>query len=73
MSDDGSKTIINISSLMGSIENTKSGSAAIYRISKAANNMSLKLFAEELGSQGFMCLAIHPGHVHTDMGSSGGR
>ena len=71
--DEGSKTIVNISSQWGSIENTNSGAGAVYRISKAANNMSLKLFAEELGPQGFRCLAIHPGHVATDMGSSGGR
>ena len=50
MSASGSKTIVNISSLWGSIENTTAGTGAIYRISKAANNMSVKLFAEELGS-----------------------
>ena len=75
---DGLKTIVNISSLLGSIQNTFNnenclGDKASYRISKAANNMVTRTFAAELNKDCFTVVAMHPGHVNTDMGSAGGR
>jgi NAD(P)-dependent dehydrogenase (short-subunit alcohol dehydrogenase family) len=61
------KRIINISSRLGSIE-MNSGGFYGYRESKAALNMFTKTLATELGPEGFICLAIHPGWVRTDMG-----
>ncbi len=61
------KRIINISSRLGSIE-MNSGGFYGYRESKAALNMFTRTLAAELGPEGFICLAIHPGWVRTDMG-----
>ena len=61
------KQVINITSGLGSIENN-SGRYYGYRESKAALNMFTKTLAMELGGEGFICLAIHPGWVRTDMG-----
>ncbi len=61
------KRVINISSRLGSIE-MNSGGYYGYRESKSALNMFTKTLATELGPEGFICLAIHPGWVRTDMG-----
>jgi NAD(P)-dependent dehydrogenase (short-subunit alcohol dehydrogenase family) len=60
--------VANISSLMGSIEDT-SGGAYAYRMSKAALNMFTKCLANEL-SQG-IAICLHPGWVKTEMGGAG--
>jgi NAD(P)-dependent dehydrogenase (short-subunit alcohol dehydrogenase family) len=65
--DGGLKRIINISSRLGSIE-MNSGGYYGYRESKSALNMFTRTLAAELGPEGFICLAIHPGWVRTDMG-----
>ena len=49
------------------------GGVASYRISRAANNMSMRTFAGELREQGFIFISMSPGHVASDMGSAGGR
>lgn len=61
------KRIVNITSQLGSIENNSGGYYG-YRESKAALNMFTRSLALELGPEGFICLAIHPGWVRTDMG-----
>jgi NAD(P)-dependent dehydrogenase (short-subunit alcohol dehydrogenase family) len=61
------KRIVNISSRLASIE-MNSGGYYGYRESKSALNMFTKTLATELGPEGFICLAIHPGWVRTDMG-----
>jgi NAD(P)-dependent dehydrogenase (short-subunit alcohol dehydrogenase family) len=61
--------IVNISSQMGSIEQT-SGNATPYRISKAALNMLTKNQALEYINDGIVTIAMHPGWVRTDMGGS---
>lgn len=61
------KKIVNISSQLGSIKNNSGGMYA-YRASKAALNQINRTLAIELGPEGFICLAIHPGWVQTDMG-----
>ncbi len=64
------KTIINISSGLGSIENTTSGVFYGYRESKAALNMLSRTLGMELKADGFIVAAVHPGWVQTDMGGA---
>lgn len=62
------KTIVNITSRLGSIALNDYGAFYGYRESKAALNMFTKTLAVELDPEGFTCLTIHPGWVKTDMG-----
>ena len=62
------KTIVNITSILGSISNNTGGSYYGYRESKAALNMFTRSIAAELKGDGFTCIAMHPGWVRTDMG-----
>ena len=55
-----------ISSVMGSLQETTSGNAALYRVSKAALNMVVRCTQAEQPE--VTVLAIHPGWVQTDMG-----
>ena len=57
-----------ISSVMGSLQETTSGSAALYRVSKAALNMVVRCTQAE--QPDVTVLAIHPGWVQTDMGGA---
>ena len=61
------KTIINITSRLGSIE-LSSGGLYSYRTSKAALNQINKIISVELAPQGFTSIVMHPGWVKTDMG-----
>lgn len=62
------KMIVSISSGLGSItQNTRGGNYA-YRESKAALNMFMRTLAAELKGDGFICIAMSPGWVQTDMG-----
>jgi NAD(P)-dependent dehydrogenase (short-subunit alcohol dehydrogenase family) len=61
--------VINISSVMGSITENKSGGAAAYRCSKAALNMLNKNLA--LQYSWLISVVVHPGWVQTQMGGSG--
>jgi NAD(P)-dependent dehydrogenase (short-subunit alcohol dehydrogenase family) len=62
------KTIVNITSQLGSIANNTGGSTYAYRASKAALNQLNRSLANELRADGFTCVAVHPGWVRTDMG-----
>ncbi|MBT8109764.1 MAG: SDR family oxidoreductase [Gammaproteobacteria bacterium] len=62
------KTIVNITSRLGSIALNDFGVYYGYRESKAALNMFTKTLAVELAPEGFTCLTVHPGWVKTDMG-----
>ena len=62
------KTVVNISSRMGSISDNTSGGAYIYRSSKAALNMVTKSLANDLAGRGIKAICFHPGWVQTDMG-----
>ncbi|MEO1128711.1 MAG: SDR family oxidoreductase [Planctomycetota bacterium] len=64
----GGRRIVSISSQLGSIENAAGGGYHAYRASKAALNMLNRCMAHDLASDGFICLAIHPGWVRTRMG-----
>ena len=61
------KQVVNITSGLASIERNSGGFYG-YRESKAALNMFTSTLAAELGNDGFICLALHPGWVRTDMG-----
>lgn len=64
--------VANISAIMASIEQTH-GSSYPYRISKAALNMATRNMAMDLGRQGILVAAIHPGWVKTDLGGPNGQ
>lgn len=55
-----------ISSVMGSLANTRSSDAALYRISKAALNMVVRTAQHDYPQA--RLLAMHPGWVQTEMG-----
>jgi NAD(P)-dependent dehydrogenase (short-subunit alcohol dehydrogenase family) len=55
-----------ISSIMGSLQETSSGNAVLYRVSKAALNMVVRCTQAE--QPNITVLAIHPGWVQTEMG-----
>ena len=57
-----------ISSVMGSLQDTTSGNAALYRVSKVALNMVVRCTQAEQPS--ITVLAIHPGWVQTEMGGA---
>jgi len=62
------KSIVTLTSLMGSIADNSSGGSYLYRSSKAAANMVVKSLAVDLRQQGITAVAFHPGWVKTDMG-----
>ncbi len=57
-----------VSSRMGSVSLMSSTASWLYRASKAGLNAALKAASLELGTQGVVCIAFHPGWVRTDMG-----
>ncbi len=65
------KTIVSISSALGSLERNTSGRYYGYRESKAGLNMFMRSLAAELQPDGFTCIAMSPGWVRTDMGGAG--
>lgn len=64
------KMIVSISSGLGSITNNKGGGYYGYRESKAALDMFMRSIAAELKDEGFICIAMSPGWVKTDMGGA---
>ena len=62
------KSIVTLTSLMGSIADNSSGGSYLYRTSKAGANMVVKSLAIDLRQQGVIAVAFHPGWVKTDMG-----
>jgi len=60
-----------ISSRMGSISGMSSTNGWLYRASKAAVNAALRCASLELGPQGIVCIAFHPGWVRTAMSGAG--
>ena len=67
----GRRTVGQISSNMGSIANNVQGGYYGYRASKTALNSLNRTLARELAGKGFVCVALHPGWVRTDMGGAG--
>jgi len=62
------KLIVNISSIMASIEQGSGPGEYIYRSSKAALNMVMACYAQEIAETGVGVVMFHPGWVQTDMG-----
>lgn len=65
------RIIVNLSSGLGSISGNESGGWIAYRVSKAASNQLTRTMAAELKNEGFICIAMSPGWVKTDMGGPG--
>ncbi|WP_028389245.1 SDR family oxidoreductase [Legionella fairfieldensis] len=62
------KTILVVSSQMGSISDNQTGKSYAYRASKAALNCAMRSFAIDVKDKGVHVMLIHPGWVKTDMG-----
>lgn len=62
------KTIVAITSKMGSIADNSGGGSYLYRTSKVAVNMVVKSLAIDLKPIGITAVVFHPGWVKTDMG-----
>ena len=65
------KTIVAITSAMGSVSENSSGGAYIYRSSKAALNAVMRSLSIDLKPKEIIVVVLHPGWVRTDMGGSG--
>lgn len=66
---DGGGMIATVSSVLASIaESAPNSSSYAYRTSKAAVNMAMHVFAEEVRPQNVAVVLLHPGWVQTDMG-----
>ena len=66
------KTIVTITSKMGSVADNGRGGSYIYRSSKSAVNMVIKSIAIDLKSNDIISVLLHPGWVRTDMGGPSG-
>ncbi|UJP05816.1 MAG: SDR family oxidoreductase [Nitrosomonas sp.] len=62
------KTIVTITSKMGSIADNRGGGSYIYRSSKAAVNSVMKSLSIDLSEKRIIAVLLHPGWVKTDMG-----
>lgn len=67
------RRLVHMTSLMGSIEDNRSGDAYAYRMSKAALNMASRSLAVDLADEGIVSVVLHPGWVRTRMGGRGAR
>ena len=65
-----SRTVVSLTSRVGSIQDNTSGGSYAYRASKAALNAITKSLSIDLGDEGFTCVVLHPGWVQTDMGGA---
>ena len=68
MAGERPRRIVNMTSLMGSIDDNRSGDAYAYRMSKAALNMATRSMAIDLSGEGIVAVVLHPGWVRTAMG-----
>jgi NAD(P)-dependent dehydrogenase (short-subunit alcohol dehydrogenase family) len=64
-----SPRILTVSSQMGALTGSASGSVA-YRTSKAGVNKAMQGLAADLRPEGITVIVLHPGWVQTDMGGS---
>lgn len=66
------KTIVTITSKMGSIADNRGGGSYIYRSSKSAVNIVMKSLSIDLSPNRITAVLLHPGWVRTDMGGPNG-
>ncbi len=66
------KVVVNISSMLGSMELNSFGSMMGYRASKAALNSVTKTLALDMADTGGIFVALHPGYVKTDLNDGRG-
>lgn len=62
--------IINMSSMLGSVELNTTGGLYPYRCSKAALNIASKSLSLDLKDDGILVTCLHPGWVKTDLGGN---
>jgi NAD(P)-dependent dehydrogenase (short-subunit alcohol dehydrogenase family) len=67
----GNAKAITLTSGMGSIGDVGSGTAMMYRTSKAAVNMAMRARSLQLKPRGIIVAVMNPGWVRTDMGGPG--
>jgi NAD(P)-dependent dehydrogenase (short-subunit alcohol dehydrogenase family) len=67
------RTVVTITSGMGSLADNTSGGSIAYRTSKAAVNMVMRSAAIDLARHHIICIIVNPGWVKTDMGGPGAR
>jgi NAD(P)-dependent dehydrogenase (short-subunit alcohol dehydrogenase family) len=65
------RQMVFISSIMGSIAQSRAGGAMIYRSAKACLNAAVNVLSLDLAPRGIGCTLFHPGWVRTDMGGAG--
>lgn len=64
----GERTVVTLTSRLGSIAENREGGSGAYRASKAALNAAMRTLAAELAERRFTVVVITPGWVRTDMG-----
>ncbi|KAF5287804.1 hypothetical protein FQR65_LT12172 [Abscondita terminalis] len=62
--------VVNMSSMLGSMELNTTGGLYPYRLSKAALNAASKSMSIDFKDDGVMVTSLHPGWVKTDLGGS---
>lgn len=65
------KVVVIVSTIMASMTGDMSGGLHLYRTSKAAVNMVMRLLSVDLEARGITTFSLHPGWVRTDMGGAG--
>ena len=65
------RTVVMLSSRLGSIASNDSGGRLMYRAAKAGLNAVAKSLAVDLAPRGIVCIALSPGWVRTEMGGPG--
>ncbi len=70
VADSGRKVVVIISTIMASMADNRSGGHHLYRTSKAAVNMVMRLLSVDLEERGITTFSLHPGWVRTDMGGA---
>jgi len=64
----GRASVINISSILGSVSANDNGGMYPYRCSKSALNAATRSMSFDLRRHKILCVAVHPGWAQTDMG-----
>jgi NAD(P)-dependent dehydrogenase (short-subunit alcohol dehydrogenase family) len=69
----GQKKIVTLTSIVGSIGQSRFGGLYAYRSSKAAANCVMKAMSVDLKQRGIIALPMHPGWVRTAIGGPRGE